>query len=250
MEQKSTRTKTTVKFILLLAFVVGAFVGVRTLGISEYLDEEALRSWIEGFGVWGPLVYIAIYSIAPSLMLPGLPLTVVGGILFGPVWGTVYVITGATIGASLAFLLARHMGRDWVAGAARGRLEELDKKVAESGWKIVAFTRLIPVFPFNFLNYAFGLTRVKFTHYVAASFVFMLPAVVAYTVFSSSLLDVLSGEISREFILGLALVVAVSMIPLLYRRFRKKAPPELKDLERAAGEEPGPRHPDEKTGTD
>ncbi len=205
-----------------MVFIAIAFFLVRESSLSSYLDQERLRSWIKGFGIWGPLVYILIYSIAPSFMLPGLPITVAGGILFGPLWGSVYVIIGATIGASIAFQIARFMGRDWVEGIVKGRrLKELDEKVKDQGWKIVAFTRLIPLFPFNFLNYAFGLTRIRFSHYVIATFIFMMPGAIAYVVFSSSILDVFKGRVSKEFIIGVILVVTVSLLPILYKRFKR-----------------------------
>lgn len=216
--------KKTIKFAVLIAFIIAAALSVRALGVGRYLDEENLRGWIDSYGAMGPVVYMLIYSVAPSLMLPGLPLTVVGGILFGPVWGSVYVIFGATVGASIAFLIARYLGREWVEGMVKGRLKELDAGVEAKGWKIVAFTRLIPLFPFNFLNYAFGLTRIKFTHYVAASFIFMLPGVVAYVVFSSSLLDVFKGKVSKEFVIGVVLVVTVSLLPLLYKKLKRRQP--------------------------
>ncbi len=218
-----------IKFIILVIFVAGAFFAVRALGLTEYLDEVKLRGWIEGFGVWGPLVYILIYSIAPSLMLPGLAITVAGGVLFGPLWGSVYVIIGATIGAIVAFLIARYMGREWVKGfiakGAGGRLGELDERVEKQGWKIVAFTRLIPLFPYNFLNYAYGLTNVKFLHYAIATFIFMIPGVVAYVVFSSSLLGVFRGRVSKEFVIGVVLVVIVSLLPFVYKKFKKRGMP-------------------------
>lgn len=210
-----------VKFIALIIFIGAAFFLARRYGLSEYLDQDKLRGLIGGFGVWGPLVYILVYSIAPSLMMPGLPITVLGAILFGPVWGSIYVITGATIGASVSFLIARHMGRDWVAGVIKGgRLEELDGKVERQGWKIVAFTRLIPLFPFNFLNYAFGLTKIKFSHYVLASFIFMMPGAIAYVVFSSSILDVFKGKVSKGLLIGVILVIAVSFLPVLYKKLK------------------------------
>ncbi len=208
------------KFILLVVFIVSAFLLARRYGL--HLDPERLRAWINGFGAWGPIVYMLIYAIAPSLMVPALPLTVAGGILFGPLWGSVYVIVGATIGASLAFLIARYMGRSWVEGLlGGGRLKELDAKVRAQGWKIVAVTRLIPLFPFIFLNYAFGLTDIRFSHYVIATFLFMIPGAVAYVVFSSSLLDVLKGRVSGGFIIGIVLVIIISLLPVIYKRYRK-----------------------------
>ena len=213
----------TLKFIALIVFMVSAFILARWYGLSEYLDQDKLRSWIDGFGVWGPFVYMLIYAVAPSFMMPGLPLTVIGGILFGPMWGTIYVLIGATVGASIAFLIARYMGRSWVEGFVRGgRLKELDEKVQKQGWKIVAFTRLIPLFPFNFLNYAFGLTNVRFSHYVIATFIFMAPGAAAYVIFSSSILDIFKGKVSKELVIGVVLVISVSLLPILYKKFKAK----------------------------
>ena len=133
----------------------------------------------------------------------------------------VYTISGATIGASLAFLVARYAARDWVAAKLSGpRWEKLDKEVAQHGWKVVAFTRLIPAFPFNLLNYAFGLTNVSFFPYALTSFICMLPACIAFIVFSSSLLGLIKGKMSPTALLGIGLIVLVSLLPVFYRRLK------------------------------
>ena len=209
------------KSLLLLALLVAAVAAVHLSGAARYLQQEKLQAFISSYGILAPAIYILFYALAPVLFLPGLPITIIGGVLFGPVWGVVYAITGATIGASLAFLVARYGARDWVAAKLTGpKWERLDNEVAQHGWKVVAFTRLIPVFPFNLLNYAFGLTRIPFIHYVAASFVCMLPACIAFIVFSSSLLELLRGTVSPTALLGIVLMVLVSLIPVAYRRFK------------------------------
>jgi uncharacterized membrane protein YdjX (TVP38/TMEM64 family) len=155
--------------------------------------------------------------------LPGIPLTIIGGILFGPFWGVVYTITSATAGACVAFLISRYVARRWIANRLQSpRWRRLDEGVEKHGWKIVAFTRVVPLFPFNLLNYAFGLTKIKFLHYAVTTFLCMLPACIAFIVFSSSLLDLLRGRISPAFIVGLGLVVLVSLIPLFYQRYKSR----------------------------
>lgn len=219
--------KSKIKFIVFVAALVAVAASVKLLGLGEYLDQARLREWIDGFGPLGPVVFIVVYSIAPALLLPGLPFTVAGGVLFGPAWGVVYVAIGSTIGASVAFLVARYMGRDWVEGMLKGgRFAKLDEEVEKKGWKIVAFTRLIPLFPFNLLNYAFGLTKIKFSHYAVTSFICMLPATIAYVVFSSSILDVLKGKVSMGLVIGVVLIAIVSLIPVIYKRVKgeKEAP--------------------------
>lgn len=212
---------------ILLALLAALVAGVHLTGGSQYLQQDRLRELIAGYGAWGPAIYMAIYALAPVLFLPGLPITVAGGIIFGPFWGVVYTITGATIGASLAFLVARYLARDWVAAKLTGpRWVKLDSEVAQHGWKVVAFTRLIPAFPFNLLNYAFGLTKIPFTHYLLATFFCMLPACIAFIVFSSSILGLVTGNVSGTALLGVTLVVLVSLLPLFYRRMKRNAPGE------------------------
>ncbi len=217
------KKKGMVKRILLLCAIAAMILAFRLTGATRYLDQETLRQGIEGYGGLAPFIYMLIYALAPSLLLPGLPLTLAGGVLFGPFWGVLYAITGATIGACIAFLVARYVARDWVERKLRSpKWRRLDEGVEKQGWKVVAFTRLIPLFPFNLLNYAFGLTRIKFLHYAVATFFCMLPACIAFIVFSSSLLDLFKGKISRGFVAGLGLVILVSLIPFLYRRYKKK----------------------------
>ena len=209
--------------LLLLITVLAAIFGVRATGLSGYLDQDQFRTYVESLGILGPLFYILIYTVAPSVFLPGLPLTIAGGILFGPVWGVIYTIIGATAGACLAFLSARYLAGDWINSKLNGpRWRTLHQNVEDHGWKIVAFTRLIPLFPFNLLNYAFGLTRIKFMPYALATALCMLPACIAFIVFSSSLLDLVKGKITSEFIIGLTLILLVSLTPLFYRRYQQE----------------------------
>jgi uncharacterized membrane protein YdjX (TVP38/TMEM64 family)/Fe-S oxidoreductase len=210
------------KPLIFLALPAAAAAAIHLSGAAQYLQQERLREMIAASGALAPAIYILIYSLAPVLLLPGLPLTIAGGILFGPFWGVVYTITGATIGASLAFLTARYLARDWVKGKLSGpRWEKLDMDVARHGWKVVAFTRLIPAFPFNLLNFAFGLTGIPFLHYALATFIFMLPACIAFIVFSSSILDLIRGNISPASLIGIALIIIVSLLPVIYRRWKK-----------------------------
>jgi len=205
--------------LAILATLVAAIVAVRMTGAAGYLDQDRLRELIAGYGMMAPLIYMSIYTLAPALLLPGLPITIAGGILFGPFWGVVYTITSATMGACLAFLISRYVAREWVTGKLRSpRWRRIDAGVERHGWKVVAFTRLIPLFPFNLLNYAFGLTRIGFWPYTVTTFVCMLPACVAFIVFSSSLLDLVRGRVSGTLLVGAALIVLVSLVPIIYRR--------------------------------
>lgn len=218
-----TKKSSLLKLIIFILFITGAIFTVKLTGATRYLEQETLRTLIQSYGALAPVIYMLVYTVAPSLFLPGLPITIVGGILFGPFWGVVYTITSATLGACVAFLISRYLARGWIEGKlASPKWQRLDKGVEKHGWKVVAFTRLIPLFPFNLLNYAFGLTKIKFFHYAATTFICMLPACIAFIVFSSSLLDIIKGKISPAFLFGLALIALVSFIPVFYRRYKVK----------------------------
>lgn len=209
------------KRILVILLVMTAILSIRFTGATRYLQQEELRALIHGYGALAPIIYMLFYTLAPALFLPGLPITIVGGILFGPFWGVVYTITSATAGACIAFLISRYIARGWIEEKLRSpRWRQLDEGVEKHGWKIVAFTRLIPLFPFNLLNYAFGLTKITFLHYAIATFLCMLPACIAFIVFSSSLLDLVRGRISPTFIIGLGLILLISIAPALYKRYK------------------------------
>lgn len=208
------------KLGIVAALLIAVLLAHQT-GIAEYFEQDRLRGFLQQYGILAPLLYMAIYILTPALFLPGLPLTIVGGILFGPFWGVIYSITSATAGACLAFFVSRYLARDLIKSRLTGaRWRQLDQQVAEQGWKMVALTRLIPLFPFNLLNYAFGLTGITFRHYALATFIFMLPGCIAFIVFSSSLLDLFQGRISPPFLIGLLLIVIISLIPVIYHKMK------------------------------
>lgn len=188
-------------------------------------DAAALQAWVEGAGAAGPVVFIAIYAAATVLFLPGAVITLAGGALFGPVWGTLWNLSGATLGALLAFLIARHLGADWVARRAGPRLRSLNEGVSAEGWRFVAFVRLVPLFPFNMLNYALGLTRIPLLAYVLASAIFMLPGAIAYTWLGYAGREALAGGegMIRNILIAIALVSALAFLPRLVRRLRTPA---------------------------
>ncbi len=219
---KTGRKASVIRPLLFLLLIV-AVIALQYFHLEQYLDPGRLRRFGAEHEVLLPLIFLAVWMVGP-LFMPGLPITLAGGVLFGPIWGVVYTAFGSTLGAGLVFLAARYLARDWVAGKLAGtRLMSLDEKVARHGWKIVAFTRLVPVFSFSLLNYAFGLTRVSFWPYLAATFVCMLPSTIAYVYFSSNILELLNGQISSGLIVGVVLVVAVSLIPVFYKWRRAKS---------------------------
>jgi uncharacterized membrane protein YdjX (TVP38/TMEM64 family) len=179
--------------IAALLIALGAvIVAARRFGGAAALSAALDR--IAHLGALAPLAFIAIYIAACVLFVPGSILTIGAGVIFGVVWGSIYVSIGATAGATVAFLIGRYLARGWVARriADNPRFRVIDETVAREGWKMVLLTRLSPVFPFNLLNYAFGLTRVRLADYVAASWAGMIPGTVMYVYIGS-----LSGDVAR-----------------------------------------------------
>ena len=188
----------------------------------DQFDAAALEAWVRDAGPVAPLLFILIYALAAVLFLPGSVLTLAGGALFGPVLGTFYNLAGATLGATLAFLIARYLASDWVAEKAGGRVKQLINGVEGEGWRFVAFVRLVPLFPFNLLNYALGLTRLRLSHYIIASFVFMLPGAIAFTYLGYAGREAVAGGegMIQKGLMALALLAVVAFLPRLIASLR------------------------------
>jgi len=179
-----TRKKENQKRWLKIGGVAAVVVAVLVAG--SFFDAAApfkrALEWIEGLGAWGPVIFIGLYVLATIFFLPGSFLTLGAGVVFGVIKGSIIVSVSATLGAALAFLVSRYLARKWISRRFEGnaKFDRIDRAVGEQGWKIVALTRLSPVFPFNALNYAYGITRVSFRSYVFASWIGMIPGTVAY----------------------------------------------------------------------
>lgn len=239
--------KTTMNRLLQRALLAGLLIGAIVLAFvyREQLDLDTLEGWVARAGFAGPLLFMLLYAIATVLFLPGSVLTLAAGALFGPVWGVLYTLSGATLGAALAFLLARHLASDWLQSRieerAGGRAHRLMKGVDAEGWRFVALTRLVPLFPFNLLNYALGLTRIPFGHYVLATYIFMLPGAIAYTYLGYAGREAVAGGegLIQKGLVALALLGAVAFLPRLIGKLREGPMLEVEELKRRldAGEE-------------
>lgn len=164
----------------LLLAVAAIGLTIRAIPIDTAL--EALKQWIAGLGPWGPAIFALIYALWAVAFLPGSALTLAGGAIFGIAWGFVAVICGATLGAALSFLIARHLAREKVSRMARRnpKFGAMDRAIEEGGWKIVAILRLSPAIPFNLQNYLYGLTPIRFWPCILTSAVFMMPGTLLY----------------------------------------------------------------------
>jgi len=201
--------------LLLLAAAV-AWVALH----RDQFNLATLDAWLGSLGLWAPVGYVALYALATLAFVPGSIVTLAGGALFGPFWGSIWSLAGATLGATLAFQITRTIAGEWVARKAGGLLKRLIDGVDAEGWRFVAFVRLVPLFPFNLSNYLLGLTRIPLHHYVLATLVCMAPGAVAYTWLGYAGRGALAGESDavRYGLLALGLLAAVAVLPRLIGR--------------------------------
>ncbi len=241
---------------LLLAILLGA----AALGwwvLEGRLNPAAIEEAIGKLGWLGPLMFVAGFALATILFVPGSIFGLAGGILFGPLWGTLWNLAGGTLGATGAFLFTRYIAGNWIAAKAQGRLKAVLSGVEAEGWRFVALTRLVPIVPFNVLNYALGLTRIPLSQYLVSTLVCMLPGTAAYAWLGHAGRAAMQGnsDAMRYGALGLAALALVVFIPHLIRRLKQQSTAfaSLRDLKAslASGQRPlilDVRDPDEFDG--
>lgn len=214
-----------IKLICFVLLIGAVYLLLKHFGITENLSRDnipKLKAGISNFGIFAPIVYIGFYVLATIFFLPGLPVTMLSGLAFGPFWGVVYASIGSVIGISCAFFIARYVARGvverWVDRNAQFR--RIDEGVKRQGWRMLMITRLLPIFPFNLQNYAYGLTKIKFVTFFVVSWVCMLPGTAAYVQLGAAV-NVGEGNIRKTllYLAGAALcVVLVSLIPSFIRK--------------------------------
>ncbi|HIK27806.1 MAG TPA: TVP38/TMEM64 family protein [Oscillatoriaceae cyanobacterium M7585_C2015_266] len=217
-----------VKASAAIFFIFDLLVAAHFFNIQALLQQGL--SWIEHLGAFGVVVFIVLYILATVFFLPGSVLTLGAGALFGVVWGFIFVSFASTLGATCAFLIGRYLTRNWVEKQLESnqKFKAIDEAVAREGWKIVGLTRLSPIFPFNFLNYAFGVTRVSLRDYFFASWIGMMPGTLMYVYIGSLAKDVTAIGMQVEshtwqWILRLIGLFATVLVTLFVTRLAKEA---------------------------
>lgn len=207
--------------------------------LQEYLQNALL--WVQGLGATGAIAFMGIYILATVLLIPGSLLTLGGGAIFGLVWGSICVFGAAAIGATFAFLIGRYLARGWVSQRIEGnpKFKAVDSAIAREGLKIVILTRLSPVFPFNLLNYALGITQVSLKDYLLG-FIGMLPGTILYVYIGSlagSLAAIGSASVANpetqkiQWIVRIVGFIATVAVTIYITRIARKA------LNESVGEE-------------
>jgi uncharacterized membrane protein YdjX (TVP38/TMEM64 family) len=222
---------------LLLVLIAG--VGL-VVGLREHLDVAEIEARVGALGAWAPLAFILLYAGGTILFAPGSVLTLAGGALFGPFWGAFVNLGGATLGATLAFLIARYLAADWVRGRAGPRAAKVLRGVEGEGWRFVAFTRLVPLFPFNLLNYLLGLTHIPLLPYVLATLVFMLPGALVYTYLGYAGREALAGGegVLQKGLVALSLLAALAFLPRLVAHLRERPMIQVAELRKRIETQP------------
>lgn len=234
-----SRGRPVAKLIVLLAIAFSGFLAYTFTPLDEYVQPVVMEGFfdsIAGFW-WAPLVFIGLYAIMTTVGVPMVVMTFVAGFTFGAMYGTLYVLIGANIGANLAFDLARYLGRDFISRYIRGPIDRIDRQLRNQGFLRMLQLRLIPVIPFNLLNFAAGLSGIRKMHYMLGTAIGITPATFIYAYTAASLMQVyMAGaeldEIARAALrssaltnlgIALALLVTISLTPAIYRKLMGKA---------------------------
>ena len=221
--------KSIIKILITVGVVATVYLVLRAYGVTDDIRLEnvpKIKTWVEGFGRIAPFVYIGLYLVSTVFFLPGAPVTILAGFVFGPLWGIFYASVASIISVSVAFLIARYVARDLVEGWVKdnAQFRKIDEQVEEQGWRIVMFTRVVPIFPFNLQNYAYGLTSIRFSIYVLVSAIFMLPGTAVFVQLGGAFVRG-EGNIWKTLLyLGIAgvLLLLLSLIPKLLRKYQTK----------------------------
>ena len=221
--------KKVIRFLLFFLIIIGLGIA---LAYRNSVSGEMLVEGVRRFGEMGPLVFIGMYAVATVFFLPGSVMTLAGGAIFGPVWGVFYSLAGATIGATVAFMISRYLAADWLEQKANAGVRRLKRGVEAEGWRFIAFVRLVPLLPFNVLNYGLGLTRIRISHYIFATFFAMAPGAVAYTYIGFAGRELIAGGegLIQKGLLAIGLFALAVFLPGFIRRLRQNQMLDVRDL--------------------
>jgi uncharacterized membrane protein YdjX (TVP38/TMEM64 family) len=218
------RRRAILKASILVAFVIGAILLVSFTPIKQYLTADILGRYFDRVGIWAPLIFILIYAAGVCLFVPGTLLTGVGAAIFGPYWGFVVVWAGAMIGASVAFIIGRTLGREFAASLVGDRLKKYDDSIERNGFATVLYLRLV-YFPFTAMNFGMGLTKVHFWDYFAGTGLGILVGTFIFTFFIGTLKEIwVSGNwaqlISFKVFFSIGLFIFSLFIPRIIKKIR------------------------------
>ncbi|MFB1082642.1 TVP38/TMEM64 family protein [Jeotgalibacillus sp. JSM ZJ347] len=198
-------------WILIAAIVAGLIILNQTV---LDLSPERIRNWILSVGMIAPVLYVILYTFRPFILFPASVLSLAGGLAFGPLYGTLLTMTGATTGAILAFMFAKKAGAKRVEEKLGQRGEKLQHQLEHNGFLIVLLLRLVPIFNFDLISYAAGASKVRLLPFALATLIGIAPGTFAYTFLGFS-----TGSDSAEtIIIAVTIFAIIFIIPLLFRK--------------------------------
>lgn len=217
-------SKVVFKAIVFALFIVSSVFLIRYTPVKKYLTVDVLGSFLEGAGLWAPVVYMMIYTVGVCLFVPGTLLTGLGAAIFGAYWGFLYVWIGAMMGACTAFFIGRTLGRDFAASLIGDKLKKYDDAIERNGFATVLYLRLV-YFPFTPMNFGMGLTKVRFWDYIAGTGLGIIVGTFIFTFFIGTLKDVWAsgnwGElISFKVFFSIGLFIFSFFIPKIIKKIK------------------------------
>jgi uncharacterized membrane protein YdjX (TVP38/TMEM64 family) len=215
--------------ILLIVFcIVVTGIGIYILG---GIDRQQLQAWLEAMGIWAPIGYIVLYTVGTILILPSTPLNLSGGALFGIWWGTLWTTIAAIVAAVVSFAFTRTIGREYIAQKLAGRWEAIDAEMRQGGLFYMFSIRLLPLIPYGIVNFAAGLTSIRFRDYLLGTMLGTIPGILPFVMMGAGLQQLSSGNV-------IPLMCALALIGMLvggatwYRRRRQSPQKALEEIEK------------------
>lgn len=214
----------TKRTLTLLVFICVVATAIALYFLAD-IDADQVEAWLNSWGIWAPIAYIAAYAIGTILLLPSTPLNLAGGALFGLWGGTLWSSLGAIAAALLTFGFARTIGRDWVASRLAGQWEAIDADIRRSGLLYLFAIRLLPILPYGFVNLAAGLTAVTWRDYTIGTSIGTVLGLLPFIAIGSSGRDLMQGGSIWGLILALTLMAGLIFGATWYRQRRSPPPP-------------------------
>lgn len=204
------------KLFIIIAIIAGSIIVYRSGLVSDLKNIKEMQVWFKKFGARGYIIYILIYVLSCVLMLPGSVLTIIAGAAYGPVIGAVIALIGATLGAAASFLIAKYIMKDTIKSVVgkSAIFDKVDNGFKENGYNFLILTRLVPIFPFNVQNYAYGLTGIRTSTYIFWTFICMIPGAFIYAYMAGEIaLHGISLNILIKFTIAGIILFIISFIP-------------------------------------
>ncbi|MFC1631438.1 TVP38/TMEM64 family protein [Candidatus Omnitrophota bacterium] len=219
-------SKLILKLLLGLAVVLGVWWLVRCQCVNlSALTPAALKGYIQSFGKFASPIYIIAYALNTiSIVPPIAPLSLTAGLAFGAIWGAVYLMIAAMIGTSATFFISRFFGRALVDRIFKGKFKNLDEKLEQNGFLTILFFRVVPLVPYEVLNYASGLSKIKFRDYFFATLLGLIPGVVVAAFFGGSLGEINSVRdiLTPRFLTAIGLMALILAVPAIYQIIKRR----------------------------